>query len=218
MAKFANDCHYVNMQYRCVMDNVDMLLASIVKKKQCSDLVWLQNYQAKRAKGSKILSVFTSLLWPTLKCILQLTMASFTQKLSHVTRLLSRATLSTTIPQSCSTCLSTKPTSLLTPKPASIYCAAVRFSSNYDPYPNLEPPPSPYRQRTMDRIGYKLRIYQGGEWYISNCICIHSLIHVYYRVPTGLLDLNSLTFQDISRSFSLTSRHESSKYRIKIRA
>ncbi len=143
-------------------------------------------------------------------------MASFTQKLSHVTRLLSRATLSTTIPQSCSTCLSTKPTSLLTPKPASIYCAAVRFSSNYDPYPNLEPPPSPYRQRTMDRIGYKLRIYQGGEWY--NCTFIHSLIHVYYRVPIGQLNLNSLTFPDISRSIYLTSRHESSKYRIKILA
>ena len=42
---------------------------------------------------------------------------------------------------------------------------SVRLCSTYDPYQRVEDPPSPFRQRGKDRIGYKLKIYTGGNFF-----------------------------------------------------
>ena len=50
---------------------------------------------------------------------------------------------------------------------------AVRHCSTYEPYSKLEETPSPFKQRGKDRIGYKLKIYTGGEF----CRCFFNLIN-----------------------------------------
>ena len=78
--------------------------------------------------------------------------------IQHVTRLLSRLSTANS-PTSGTRCIDMGRKSCLQP-------IVIRHCSTYDPYQKVEDPPSPFKQRGKDRIGYKLKIYTGGKHFL----------------------------------------------------
>ena len=79
---------------------------------------------------------------------------ALSRSIQHVTRLLSRLSTANS-PTSGTRCTDAGRKSL---QPI-----VIRHCSTYDPYQKVEDPPSPFKQRGKDRIGYKLKIYTGGK-------------------------------------------------------
>ena len=85
-------------------------------------------------------------------------MASLFRRVEQVTRLFSRLSVSP-IPATQPRLSGSYPTK----RQPFVGNTVVRQCSSYDPYQTVENPPSPFKQRGKDRIGYKLKIYTGGK-------------------------------------------------------